>query len=134
MTEELSILIKPDVPIPKEVQELTGLTNEQLEEQGIPIHDGLEKFKEFIGTDKLVCHNAPFDYSFLLAACKKCGIPPVRNNITDTLQLARRKVKRIENYKLTTLAKYFGVAQTQDHRALSDCRITYGIYVNLNKD
>lgn len=131
--EELSLLIKAAVSIPDEVQNLNGLTNEQLELYGIPIYDGLTVFKNFIGTDQLVCHNASFDYNFLLAACKKCGIPPIRNGIIDTLQLARRRIKGIENYKLSTLAKYYGITETQEHRALSDCKITYGIYINLTK-
>ncbi len=132
--EELSILIKADVSIPNEIQKLTGLTNEHLEQQGIPLYDGLVKFKDFIGNDKIVCHNASFDYSFLLAACKKCGIPPMKNGIIDTLRLARQKVKGIENYKLGTLAKHFGISDAREHRALSDCRITYGIYINLNEN
>lgn len=131
--EELSILVKPSVSIPDEVQKLTGLTNEQVELYGIPIYDGLIKLKDFIGTDKLVCHNASFDYNFLLASCKKWGISPIRNGIIDTLQLARRRVKGTENYKLSTLAKHFGILETQEHRALSDCKITYGIYINLNE-
>ncbi len=131
--EELSILIQPAVSVPDEVQKLTGLTDELLKQQGIPIYDALIKFKEFIGTDPIVCHNASFDYRFLLAACQKCGIPLIRNGITDTLQLARRRVKGVENYKLSTLAKHFGVSEAQEHRALSDCKITYGIYINLKE-
>lgn len=131
--EELSILVKTAVQISDEVRKLTGLTNEQLESDGIPIDDALTKLKDFIGTDKLVCHNASFDYNFLLASCKKCGILPIHNSIIDTLQLARRKVKGVENYKLSTLAKHFGISETQEHRALSDCKLTYGIYINLNE-
>ena len=71
--DELSMLIKADAVIPDEVTKLTGLTNEQLEQQGISLYDGLTKFKDFIGADKLVCHNASFDYSFLLAACKNAA-------------------------------------------------------------
>ena len=81
-----------------------------------------------------MCHNASFDYSFLLAACIKCGISPIRNGIIDTLKLARQKLRGIENYKLSTLAKHFGISEAQEHRALSDCKITYGIYINLNEN
>ena len=87
----------------------------------------------FLDGKPLLCHNAAFDQAFLLAACQKCGLPPIMNRIHDTLILARRRVRGMADYKLTTLARHFGIAQEQEHRALADCYTTYELYAKLNE-
>ena len=51
----------------------------------------------------------------------------------DILRLARRKIDDIKNYKLETVASYFGITMQVQHRALSDCEVIYGIYSKLNE-
>lgn len=132
-SDELSFIIKCDVDIPKEVEKLTGLTNEYLSKEGHDLKEALKRFIEFVNSDLIICYNAPFDYGFIQASCKKVNIPPPRNKYADTLVLAKRKIKGISDYKLQTVAKYFKIDTTGSHRALRDCYITYGIYKKLNE-
>ena len=57
--KEFDSFIKPMVPIPAVVTELTGITDSVVE-QSPEINDVLAGFLEFIEDDVLVCHNAPF--------------------------------------------------------------------------
>lgn len=111
---------------------LTGITPEMLLENGIPIKDALSKFGEFAEDRVLVCHNAQFDIPFIQAACKKNGISPPRNKCADTLVIAKRKVE-LPDYKLATLAEYFGIPCEGAHRALQDCRLVHQIYSKLKE-
>lgn len=46
-------------------------------------------FAEFIRTDSLVIHNAPFDIGFLNAGLDRLGKPPIANTVIDTIGLSR---------------------------------------------
>jgi len=131
--ESFSTLVRINKPLPPTVTELTGLTDQDLDRDGISLSAALQNLLQFVGEDTLVCHNAPFDGKFLQAACKSCGIPSLRNPIIDTLPLTRRRIRDVTNYKLETLAAFFGISSRQEHRALADCHLTYRICVNLNE-
>ena len=129
-TEELSLLIRQERPLPDEVKQLTGITDEMLK-NGVPLMQGLQTFFEFLGSDRLIGHNLSFDFSFLRAACRQCGMRLPQDRWEDTLQLARRRIQGIPNYKLNTLADYFSLPYEQLHRALADCKLTQMIYTKL---
>lgn len=130
---ELSLLIRQACHVPEAVSGLTGITDEMLREKGKPLKEALECFSEFIGKDRIVSHNTAFDYSFLRAAFKGCGLKMTVNPSTDTLALARRKVSGVSDYKLTTLAEKMGLDTKDAHRALADCYLTYHLYEKLNE-
>lgn len=72
-----------------------------------------------------------FDLNFLRQACRRCGLPMPANRVTDTLSLAKRLLDDIDNFKLTTIAAYFGIELSMAHRSLSDCITTKLIYEKL---
>lgn len=80
-----------------------------------------------------VGHNIAFDLEFLRMACKQYGFPIPTNRQTDLAQLARRKLTRIANYKLVTLAQHFQLAEKVEHRALPDCRLIQQVYCKLKE-
>ena len=49
------------------------------------------------------------------------------------MQLARRRLSRVPNYKLLTLAQHFQLADKVEHRALPDCRLVQQVYCKLNE-
>ena len=71
-----------------------------------------------------VSHNAVFDYGFLRAACERSGLPLFSTRCIDTLNLARRKLRSVDDFKLITLAKYFGVSTQGSHWSDPDCLMT----------
>lgn len=93
----------------------------------------LEQFLAFIGNDPLVGHNISFDMEFLRAACRRQGLPAPASHCTDLMQLARRRLSRVPNYKLLTLAQHFQLADKVEHRALPDCRLVQQVYCKLNE-
>ena len=133
-TEEFHYLVKCDKKIPEHVKKLTGITDENLLNDGCELRRVLQKLLDFMSDSPVVCHNASFDLNFIQAACKKENLPVPRNKCTDTVILARRKLKRLKDYKLKTIAEELSVDITGSHRALKDCYITYGIFTKLNEN
>lgn len=86
----------------------------------------------FLGDDPVVCHNAPFDMSFLTRYCREAGItynPEVR----DTLQMARSLLPRLPSRSLQPLACHLGVGADGFHRALEDATVTAKVYLKLSE-
>lgn len=131
--EELTILVRCTKPIPETITELTGIQEKDLE-TGTEPKQALKIFLDFIGKDTLIGHNITFDMDFLRATCKRLDAPIPTNRCVDLAALARRKLYRIQNYKLVTLAQYFQLAEKVEHRALSDCRLIGQIYCKLNEN
>lgn len=67
-----SVLINIGSPIPPEIVQLTGITDNVLSEQGLSINEALRWLKERIGRLPLVGHNIiRFDRGFLLEATRR---------------------------------------------------------------
>lgn len=131
--KRFSILVRPQNAITPAIEEITGITNDILQKEGVDISVALQQFIHLLGNFPVVSHNMDFDYSFLHKACSDCNLPLLKNRRIDTLALSRRKVKQVSNYKLSTLARYFAIDVTQKHRSLADCEITYELFEKLIK-
>jgi CRISPR-associated protein Cas2 len=131
--EEFHSLVRCCGSIPETVKKLTGITDEEMQRDGRDLHAALQKLNEFLGDSMLICHNAAFDLNFIQSSCRKENLPVPRNRCIDTLNLSRKKLKGIRDFKLQTIAEELSVDTTGAHRALRDCYITYGIYTKLNE-
>lgn len=131
--ERLSTLVQFDGKLPGTIVSLTGITDRMLSQQGMPPEQAVEQFLKFIGRDKLIGYNISFDMGMLRAACEKYGKTSPINRCKDLLELARRKVYGVENYKLSTLADYFSLSPNEKHRALDDCELMLQLYCKLNE-
>lgn len=129
--DSFSSLVRPSLPLSPAVTRLTGITDDLLAAEGRPLADALKEFITFIGQDKIIAHNAPFDCAFLRTACRACGLPLLANQTLDTLSLARRKLDQLNSHKLTALAEHFGFGADGAHRSLRDCRLTLAPYNKL---
>lgn len=132
--DTFSTLIRIDTAIPAAIVTLTGLSDDMLRESGVPLPEAMQEFLAFTANRRIVCHNAAFDYAFLKAACRKCHLPEFKNPYADTMQLAKRQLDDVPNYKLATLAEHMGIDATRTHRALDDCRMTYALFEKLNEN
>lgn len=109
------------------ISELTGITNEMLEDAPGP-EEVLPAFLDFIGGAVLVGHNVSFDINFLYdAAVRVCG-KPLTNDHIDTIRIARKVYPGMEHYRLADVAEACGVHQDSAHRALADCETTAACY------
>lgn len=133
IADQLEVLVKTEKGVPKVITELTGITEEILEEKGVVLSSAMEKFCKFIGESAIVGHNIAFDRSFLKEACRRTNRMNLNNPAKDTLDLARRRIDDIDDYKLHALADYFQIEAEEEHRALSDCITTFRVFEKLNE-
>ena len=124
--------IKGIKKLPKGITELTGITYEMLQD-GMELQEALNEFNDIIRNKTLICYNAAFDMTFLEKACEFCKIDFCVNRVIDLLPLARKRVSGVSNFKLETLAQYFGLEYNKQHRAMEDCKILYQVYLKLNE-
>ena len=93
------------------------------------IGEALPSLLEFIGDAVIVGHNVRFDMSFLNAASIRFGYGRLHNRSVDTLRLAQRLARKdLRNFKLSSLAAYFGSPTTPNHRALDDTLATAHVF------
>lgn len=133
ITDTFSALVWPEQPIPSEITALTGITQDAVSVQGAALQPLLEQFWTFVGQSLVIGHNLDFDLAFLKKASVRFGLSLPNVPIRDTRKLARRKLRDLADYRLSTLAAYFGVEYAQQHRALPDCIATFRVYEKLNE-
>ena len=121
--EEFQEFIDPGHPLSDTTINLTGITDDMVkgsksEEQV------LKAFKAFSEGTILVAHNASFDMGFLNTAYQKNQMSVSELPVIDTLELSRFLHPTFKTHRLNTLAKRYGVALEQHHRAIYDSETT----------
>lgn len=119
--------------ISDEVKKLTGITNQILEMEGVTEEKAFEDTMRFIEQKEIVGYNIKFDISFLEALGSRMNQDLTITKCKDIMDMARRKIKGLENYKLKTVADYFSCDISTMHRALQDCMLIHKVYEELNK-
>lgn len=89
-------------------------------------------FLDFIGDSALVIHNAPFDMGFLNEEFARLSLPPIQNEVIDTLRIARAK-EPTRRASLDHLCQRYGVDNTDRtlHGALIDAALLARVYVKM---
>lgn len=120
---EWSSLVNPGVPIPAEIQWLTGITNEMVRDapRFAEIADALyDRLADAI----FVAHNARFDYGFLKAEFDRAGYD-WRAATLCTVRLSRHLYPDRGPHSLDAIIERFGLPAEQRHRALGDARVLW---------
>ena len=128
----LEQLVDPQCPIPFRATCVHGINDAMV--HGMPtVAEMLPVFLEFLGGAEtvLLAHNARFDVGFLHHALRRAGVGPPPHPVIDTLQLARRRIRGLNSYRLETLAIHLRIAEGEDHRALSDAHLVKGAFLDL---
>jgi len=132
--DEFSTFVNPECQIPREVQELTHITNDMVKDAPT-IEKVLPQFLEFISGSVLVAHNAKFDIGFIRQNAEELKIwDKMTPYAMDTLVIARELYPTFENHKLGTLAENLGVALEGAHRAINDTRATVQVMIKMLED
>jgi DNA polymerase-3 subunit epsilon len=71
----------------------------------------------------LVAHNVAFDYAFLAAEATRAGVDLPTTAVMCTVDLAARLNLDVDNLKLATLARHWGIPQNRPHDALDDALV-----------
>lgn len=115
-----NVFIKSGVPIPVQVQELTGITNEVLDMFGVSLQQAMSAFRAYVGTDCLIAHNGKrFDSKFIEVAGESTGIY-INNQQEDSMVLAKEVLPGLKSYSLASLVSYFDIQKRDAHRAQND--------------
>jgi DNA polymerase-3 subunit epsilon len=123
--------VDPGRDVPEDARAVHGLSAEFL--AGQPSFAAIvDELLAFIGSDRLVMHNAEFDLAFLNAELARLGRPPLDGAHVDTLSLARRRFPGAPA-SLDALCRRFAIdlSDREKHGAEIDCRLLAAVYVEL---
>jgi len=124
-------LVNPELPIPRFVVALTGITNDMVKQAPV-FAEVAPRWLEFVEDAVLIAHNAPFDTSFLNHEISR--VYPGHRMINAhlcTVKLSRRTVPGLLNYRLDTVADHFSIPIFNRHRAGSDALATAEVFLHL---
>ena len=129
--ERFSQLINPLRPIPPEISELTGISEDMVSDQP-SLEEVLPRFMAFIEGAPVVAHNANFDCSFIRYYCEKLALP-FTSLIVDTLALSRLLLTDIKKHNLKAVTKYLKIVLNDHHRAVADAEATARVFVKFTE-
>ncbi len=129
VTERFSTFVNPQVPIPFEIEKLTGIRDDMVTDAPL-IEEVLPRFLEFCRGAILVAHNAGFDMSFMLENARRQGLP-MEHPYIDTVGIARVLLPNQAKHTLDAVAKTLNISLENHHRAVDDAECTAWIFVKL---
>jgi DNA polymerase-3 subunit epsilon len=123
--------LNPERKVSEKALEVHGYTDDFLASQKKFI-DISDKFLEFIKDKRLIIHNAEFDLGHLNNELFLLGKNKIKNEVVDTLTLARDKFPG-SPVSLDALCKRYRVDNSKrtNHTALIDCDLLAKVYINL---
>lgn len=131
--ENFQRFIKIEGKLPEEIKSLTRIDDGMLEEKGIPLKRALEEFIEFIGDTSILGYNVAFDIKFLNSSLEKEGLAKINNKVYDIMQFVKKDNLFLNNYKLETVLKSYGIDEEVPHRALEDAILEEKLIHKVNK-
>lgn len=129
--DKFSAFVNPDVPIPFEIEQLTGI-NDSMVLPHPKIDVILPQFLEFCKDSVLVAHNASFDVSFISYNAQQLQLE-FNPTVIDTVALSRLLLPSLNRYKLDTVAKALNISLANHHRAVDDAGCTAEIFAAFVK-
>jgi DNA polymerase-3 subunit epsilon len=123
--------LNPERKVSEKAFEVHGYSDDFLSKQK-KFKEIAEEFLNFIDGKKLVIHNAEFDIAHLNHELKLLGKDELKNEVTDTLALARDKFPG-SPISLDALCKRYRIDNSKrvQHTALIDCDLLAKVYINL---
>ena len=118
-------LVRPEVAIPRAVQELTGIRDADVA-AAPPPEEILSQLIDFVGDSGVVAHSGNFDLSFLVDPEGDAGY-----ELFDTLDLARIMLPMAPSHSLPHLSRQLGLSHPHPHRALSDADAARQLFRHL---
>ncbi|MDC0460696.1 DNA polymerase III subunit epsilon [Candidatus Pelagibacter sp.] len=123
--------LNPERKVSEKAFEVHGYSDDFLSKQK-KFKEIVEEFLNFIDGKKLVIHNAEFDIAHLNHELKLLGKNELKNEVMDTLTLARDKFPG-SPISLDALCKRYRIDNSKrvQHTALIDCDLLAKVYINL---
>ena len=123
--------LNPERQVSEKAFEVHGYSDSFLSDKP-KFQEIVQDFLNFIEGKKLIIHNAEFDLSHINNELKILGKNQLKNEVIDTLILARDKFPGSQ-ISLDALCKRFKIDNSQrvQHTALIDCALLAKVYINL---
>lgn len=116
--ETYNTLVNPEVEVPSDILDLTGITNEELETA--PKFFEIAEDLELLTRDcTVVAHNVDFDITLLKEEYEKLGTEYLRKT-KCTQNLAKENYPELGNYDLKSLCELLEIDLEFNHRAMDD--------------
>lgn len=125
-------LIKRKGKLPKEITNITGIT-EKILDRGKSIEISIKELKEFIGQLPIVGYVIDFDMRFINRACTKLQIEKITNEVIDLAFYVKKEKPFLDNYKLQTVIKQYKIEKKVPHRALEDAKLELELALKIEK-
>ena len=123
--------LNPERKVSEQALKVHGYTDQFLSDKKKFV-DVVDDFLNFIKDKRLIIHNAEFDLSHLNHELKILNKEPIKNEIIDTIILAREKFPGSLT-SLDALCKRYRIDNSKrtQHTALIDCDLLGKVYINL---
>lgn len=122
---ETIVKIDESVEISKFVQNLTGITPEICQKEGIPLEQAREELNAFLQDDDIITgHNISFDTGFLKENNFDISHKEIDTFILSLLVMGRTE----ESHSLEVLSEKYGLVHDNAHRAMSDVEANIAFY------
>ena len=123
--------LNPERKVSEKAFKIHGYSDEFLSKQK-KFKEIEDDFLEFIKDKRLIIHNAEFDLAHLNNELLLSGKERIKNEILDTLILAREKFPGSQ-VSLDALCKRYKIDNSRriNHTALIDCDLLSKVYINL---
>ncbi|MDX5347232.1 MAG: GIY-YIG nuclease family protein [Hymenobacteraceae bacterium] len=131
IVDNYSTLINPERPIPYFITNLTGITNDMVQEAP-KFYEVAKEIVQFTEGKVFVAHNVRFDYSFLKKEFADLGFTFQRKTLC-TVRLSRKLMPGLPSYSLGKLCKSIDIPLRDRHRAAGDAEATAILFDRLLK-
>ena len=123
--------LNPERKVSEKALEVHGYTDEFLSDKK-KFSEIVDEFLIFIKDKRLIIHNAEFDLSHINNELRILGKENIKNEIVDTLIIARDKFPG-SSISLDALCKRYRIDNSKrtQHTALIDCDLLSKVYINL---
>lgn len=128
--DEWSTLVNPGMPIPTEIQWLTGITHEMVR-AAPPFAEIAQLVFDRLEGAIFVAHNARFDYGFLRAEFHRAGLSFNARTLC-TVRLSRYLYPDRSPHTLDAIIARFNLDGEPRHRALGDARVLWRLLQRLS--
>ena len=133
ITKEFHSLVKQEKELSRETINLTGITHQMLENEGLILTDVIEKLYQFIDDHMIVGYGIDFDFRLINEELQRMDKEPIKNRVIDLLKFVKKEKMFLENYQLNTVLQAYDIFDEETHQALNDSKLIYTLCMKVNK-
>lgn len=114
-------LINPEMPIPRHITGLTGISDEMVKDAPVFEEIAGDLYSHLEGM-VMAAHNSRFDYGFLKTEYKRMG-GTLRQRTLCTVKLSRTLYPDVQGHSLDAIMERFGLKTDARHRGMGDVQL-----------